>query len=325
MNGTILANRYLLDAQIGAGGMGAVYRATDLRTGGAVAVKFLHAVFAGSGEFAERLQREAQLAASLTSPRVVRVIDLDTHGGAPFLVMEYVAGPTLHDLLDETGRLPPAEAVRIALEVARALEAAHARGIVHRDLKPQNIKLVEGQVKVLDFGIARAEGYEGMTSASTFMGTPEYSAPEQLEGRADIRADIYAVGLLLYRMVEGRLPFIGPTPLAVLNMQASAPLPPAAAAPPALAAVIDHCLEKRPEDRYQTPAELVAALHGVTLAAPGAMAPLPVDADGAATLPRAVVGARPPDGGASTAPPSGAGERRPPPRPSRRRLLVGAL
>src|SRR5215207_9582718 len=106
MNGTILANRYLLDAQIGAGGMGAVYRATDLRTGGAVAVKFLHAVFAGSGEFAERLQREAQLAASLTSPRVVRVIDLDTHGGAPFLVMVYVAGPTLQDVLDEAGRLP---------------------------------------------------------------------------------------------------------------------------------------------------------------------------------------------------------------------------
>src|SRR5215211_7592415 len=141
MNGTILANRYLLDAQIGAGGMGAVYRATDLRTGGAVAVKFLHAVFAGSGEFAERLQREAQLAASLTSPRVVRVIDLDTHGGAPFLVMEYVAGPTLQDLLDETGRLPPAEAVRIALEVARAGGGACAR---HRPPGSQAAELQAG-------------------------------------------------------------------------------------------------------------------------------------------------------------------------------------
>src|SRR5215212_6525187 len=265
MQGTILSNRYLINDEIGIGGMGNVYRAVDLRTGGDVAVKIPHAFLARNPEYMERLRREAQIAASVYSPRVVRVVDLDTHEGVPYLVMEFVPGETLADTQRHQGRFTLADTLNLGLEVARALDAAHAKGIVHRDLKPQNIKLVEGEVKVLDFGIAKADGYEGMTSASMFMGTPEYSAPEQLEGRADIRADIYAVGVLLYRMVEGRLPFIGPTPLAVLNMQASAPLPPLGAAPPALAAVIARCLEKRPEDRYQTPVDLVAALQAVPL------------------------------------------------------------
>ena len=152
MDGTILADRYLLTEEIGAGGMGTVYRATDLRTGGPVAVKVPHPYLARDPVFRERLRREARIAAALTSPRVVRVVDLDEHEGVPYLVMEFVAGETLSERLRRAGP-PGAEALAIAREIARALEAAHALGVVHRDLTPRNVKLVDGQLKVLDFGI----------------------------------------------------------------------------------------------------------------------------------------------------------------------------
>src|SRR5262249_26333434 len=150
--GMVLANRYLLGDEIGAGGMSTVYRATDLRTGGTVAVKIPHAFLVKDPENTRRLQREAQIAAALQSPRVVRGLDLDMHEGVPFLVMEYVAGETLADYLRLGEQLSLTDALTITLEVAYALSAAHQRGVVHRDLKPQNIKLVDGQVKVLDFG-----------------------------------------------------------------------------------------------------------------------------------------------------------------------------
>jgi serine/threonine-protein kinase len=270
MKGTILANRYLLAEAIGAGGMGAVYRATDLRTGGPVAVKLLHPALAQGPAYVQRLRREAELAASLTSPRVVRVIDVDTDASMPFLVMEFVPGPTLGELVRESGRLTPDEALRIAIEVARALAAAQAAGIVHRDLKPDNIKLADGQVKVLDFGIARLALADGPTITGEYLGTPEYSAPELLEGRGDIRSDIYALGVILFRLIEGDLPFTGPTPFAVLQQHVAAPIPAMQLAPPQLALVVRRCLEKRPEDRYQTPEELIAALQAAqaTLSAP---------------------------------------------------------
>ena len=167
MRGKVLSGRYQLSEEIGVGGMGAVYRATDLRTGGTVAVKVPHLALARDPAYRDRLRREAQLAASLTSPRVVRVIDFDAHGGVPFLVMEYVAGETLADLLARRGRPAVREALTVALELTRALESAHACGILHQDLKPQNIKLVDGQVKVLDFGIARAVATFRPASADT--------------------------------------------------------------------------------------------------------------------------------------------------------------
>src|SRR5436190_13233153 len=137
--GTLLAGRYLLGEELGSGGMGSVFCATDLRTGGPVAVKLLHPALARNATYRERLRREAHIVASLTSPRVVRVVDLDEHDGIPFIVQEYVAGETLDRRLERDGHLPLPEALAIAGEVARALEAAHAAGIVHRDLQPVNI------------------------------------------------------------------------------------------------------------------------------------------------------------------------------------------
>jgi serine/threonine-protein kinase len=275
VQGKILSNRYVITDELGIGGMGCVYHAVDLRTGGEVAVKVPHTFLARNPQFIERLRREAQIAASLYSPRVVRVVDLDTHEGLPYLVMEYVPGETLADLLKARGRLTIEESLSIALEVARALEAAHAKGIVHRDLKPQNIKLVDGEVKVLDFGIAKAEGFANVTQASVFMGTPEYAAPESVEGIGDIRSDIYSLGVMLYQMLVGELPFTGPTPIAVLQQHRTA-------APPVLAPdlpdwarrIIGRCLAKRPEDRYQSPRELVQALRDV-LDAPSSGKTLP--------------------------------------------------
>jgi predicted Ser/Thr protein kinase len=264
MQGTILSNRYLIAEEIGIGGMGSVYRATDLRTGGAVAVKVPHTFLARNVEYMERLRREAQIAASVYSPRVVRVVDFYEHEGVPYLVMEYVPGETLAEVARQQGRFALAETLALGLEVARALDAAHAKGVIHRDLKPQNIKLVEGEVKVLDFGIAKGEGFANVTAASVFMGTPEYCAPERGVGEGDIRSDIYSLGVILYEMYEGHLPFQAATPLALMKQHETAPAPPLTGeVPEALQEIIAKCLAKDPADRYQTPRELVRALRVV--------------------------------------------------------------
>ncbi|MFN8558899.1 MAG: serine/threonine-protein kinase [Dehalococcoidia bacterium] len=157
MSGEIFANRYLVGAELGVGGMGMVYEAQDLRTHGRVALKVLHPWLAREQDFVARLHREAEVAASIDSPRVVRILDVDFHEGRPFLVMEYLPGPTLAERIAEAGRLPWREVVAVGVEIGRALEAAHAKRVYHRDLSPRNIKIADGQVKVLDFGIARAE------------------------------------------------------------------------------------------------------------------------------------------------------------------------
>jgi serine/threonine-protein kinase len=305
MSGQVLNGRYLLHDTLGAGGMGAVYRATDLRTGATVAVKIPHPWLTMDGDYAERLHREARIAAVLTSPRIVRVIDFDRHEGRPFLVMEYVPGQTLAEALDEHGALPWRQAARIALNVARALDGAHRAGVVHRDLKPQNIKLDDDDdVKVLDFGIARAAHMASMTATNVVLGTPKYLAPERLGGRhgndpadtslshSDPRSDLYALGVVLYEMVAGRPPFDGDTPWPVIHGHIAEPPPELpATTPQALARVIARALEKRPEDRYQTAAEMITALRllGITEPiedAPGPDAPMHAPA----------VGSRPPCG-----------------------------
>jgi serine/threonine protein kinase len=180
--GAVLGGRYRLEAAAGGGGMGTVYRATDLHTGGPVAVKVPHPHLARRPVTRERLRREAYLAAVLTSPRVVRVLDLAEHEGVPFLVTELVAGEALGDRLRREGRLPPAEALAIAREVALALAAAHARGILHRDLTPGNVMLAEGRVKLMDFGVAAGAGLPELTEPGGFVGTPAYAAPERFLG-----------------------------------------------------------------------------------------------------------------------------------------------
>ncbi|HEX2513508.1 MAG TPA: protein kinase, partial [Chloroflexota bacterium] len=182
---------------------------------------------------------------------------------------------TLHERLHREGPLPLREALVIVLEVARALEAAHTLGIVHRDLKPQNIILTDGQVKVLDFGSANAEGLAELTLTGSFVGTPHYCAPEQAAGGGDIRADIYSLGVILFSLLEGRLPFSGTTAMAVLQQHATVPPPPTPHLPPAVRTVIVRCLAKDPDERYQTPTELAAALEGAldSLPAPGSPRP----------------------------------------------------
>jgi len=260
--GTILSNRYLIQDEIGSGGMSTVYRAVDLRTGAHVAVKIPHAFLLKDEQYVQRLKREAQIAATVHSSRIAMVTDVAEHEGTPYFVMEYIEGESLADRLTREGALPPTEALRIALDVARAVDAAHARGVVHRDLKPQNIcVLPDGDVKVLDFGIARQEGKSALTTASLFIGTPDYAAPERAEGQADIRSDIYSVGVVLYEALAGKLPFSGSTPWTVMQMHGSEPPPPLPDTVPApVREIVDRCLEKQPEARYQTPRELVDAL-----------------------------------------------------------------
>jgi hypothetical protein len=261
-NGVILSNRYLILHEIGSGGMGAVYEATDLRTGAQVAVKVLHPLYARNPQWISRLRREAQTAASIRNPRVVRMVDLDEHEGISYLVMEYVAGENLSDKLQREGALSPAEALAIGIEITRGLEGAHAAGVLHRDLKPSNVKITEeGEIKVLDFGIARSQDLPGITGTNAFTGTPEYCAPERIEGEGDIRADIYSLGVMLYELLAGRLPFIAPTVFAILRkheLESPPPLP--FPVLPALQTVLDRTLAKDPADRFQTPSELMTAL-----------------------------------------------------------------
>lgn len=276
MDGTILADRYLLTEEIGTGGMGTVYKATDLRTGGPVAVKAPHPFLARDPHFRERLRREARLAAALTSPRVVRVVDLDEHEGVPYLVMEFVAGETLAERVRREGAFPVAEAVAVAREIARALEAAHSLGIVHRDLTPRNVKLVDGQVKVLDFGIAQAAGMAEFTPPGGFSGTPAYSAPERIAGTStdDPRSDLYSVGAILATLLTGKtLPAPWAVPGAAGTPGAITPVAVPEGLPPEVERVLARCLAPDPDARYGSAAELAAAL-GAALNASAPMAPV---------------------------------------------------
>lgn len=254
---------YQLERQVGAGGMGTVYAATDRRDGSRVAVKLLHphlaAVDAG---FRERFEREAHVAALLRSPYTVHVLDFGVVDGEYFLAMEYVEGTPL-DAMIRAGPLDPERAVVIATDVARALEEAQARGVVHRDIKPENVLIEpDGHVKVADFGIARQVAQVGMTATGGFVGTAAYAAPEQALGEADHRTDVYALGAVLYCMIAGRPPFQGTTVFDVLRQHRESPVPPAPLArlPDTVANLIRRCLEKDPRDRYQSASELVGAL-----------------------------------------------------------------
>ncbi len=260
-NAPSIISHFRLDNLLGSGGMGAVYRGIDRRDDTPVAIKLLHPHLADDSSFRERFEREAHVAALLRSPYTVHLLDYGISGRHYFIAMEFVDGLTLKDTLRD-GPLAPLRALRIATQIARALEEAQARGVVHRDIKPENI-LIRGEdsVKVSDFGIARQVGTATITVTGAFIGTLSYAAPEQMLGRVDHRSDIYALGATLYHMLAGRPPFSG-TIEEMLHLVREAPPPrqPLAGLPPRAVAIALRCLEKDPAKRYQSASELAAAL-----------------------------------------------------------------
>jgi len=277
--GAILRGKYEILSRIGAGGMGEVYRARHLHFDEACAVKLLSLGLMHDPQFVTRFRREALLMRKLNHPHAVRVQDIDElDDGRPFLVMEYVSGRSLEDVIRAGGRLAPARALRIGIGVCDALAAAHALGIVHRDIKPGNVlvtALADGgeAAKVLDFGIARVRHESSLagttlTKAGLVVGTPAYMSPEQAQGftgeKIDGRSDVYSVGALLFEAFTGRQPFVAETPLQVLMAHVSTPAPNAgtlrADLSPAINALLLRAMEKDQQKRFQSAAEMRAAL-----------------------------------------------------------------
>ncbi|HEV2310078.1 MAG TPA: protein kinase [Acidimicrobiia bacterium] len=256
--GRVLDGRYRLVSEVARGGMATVWDAEDTLLARRVAVKILHAELAYDEALRARFRNEAVAAARLADPGIVATYDTGDDHGVGYIVMEFVDGPTLRRILDLQGRLAVVEAVRIGREVASALSAAHREGIVHRDVKPANVLVPpEGPVKVTDFGIAKAGGGGELTRTGTVVGTARYLAPEQLRGEpVDPRTDLYALGLVLYEMLAGELPFHGDTEMSVaLARLSNAPAPIRQLRPevPAgLARLVMSCLALEPADRPPT-------------------------------------------------------------------------
>ena len=262
---TIIDGRYRVMRRIGAGGMADVYCVEDTQLGRRVALKLLYRRFAEDDEFVERFRREASAAAGLQHPNVVQVFDRGEWDGTYYIAMEYVAGRSLKEIVREEGALDPDRAIDLVLQVLKAARFAHKRGIVHRDLKPQNVLVdEEGTAKVADFGIARA-GASDMTETGSIMGTAQYLSPEQAQGHAvDGRADLYSIGIMLYELLTGRVPFDAEAAVTIALKQVSEePVPPSRRNPavsPALEAVVGRALQKDPANRYQSAEAFAAAL-----------------------------------------------------------------
>jgi serine/threonine-protein kinase len=267
--GTLLADRYRLEAQIGSGGMSTVYRAFDTVLERTVAIKLMHRNLAEHSEQLERFGREARAVARLNHPHIVQVIDAGEDDDTPFIVFEHVKGETLKERVQRAGRLPVTEAVAYAIEIARALGAAHERNIVHRDVKPQNVLInEEGVAKVTDFGIARTLEEHGLTADGRVLGTTDYVSPEQAMGHdVDGQSDVYSLGIVLYEMLVGDIPFHGENQIAVAMKHVREELPDVQRLRPsigtALAAVVDRATAKSLDVRYPSTDELVADLEDV--------------------------------------------------------------
>jgi eukaryotic-like serine/threonine-protein kinase len=280
--GTLLGGRYRLDAQIGRGGMSTVYRAFDIVLERPVAIKLMHREIASDSDQLERFRREARSVAQLNHPHVVTVIDAGEEPspdgqhpavgggvGTPYIVLEYVEGETLKDLIRRDGPLEIPQAIAYAIEIARALGAAHERLIVHRDVKPQNVLIsVEGGAKITDFGIARTLTEEGLTMAGRVLGTTDYVSPEQALGQPVTgQSDLYSLGVVLYEMLTGEVPFRGETPVAVAMRHVREEVPDVQLLRPAVSAatasVLDRAVAKDLADRYSDAAGMVAALEEV--------------------------------------------------------------
>ncbi|MCE9583878.1 MAG: serine/threonine protein kinase [Planctomycetes bacterium] len=254
---------YVIQSQIGAGGMGVVYRAHDERLGRTVAIKVLPPKFRADETLRQRFLREGRTAARIDHPNVARILSAGEEDGLAYLVMEYVDGGSLQRLLEKRIRLPIATTLRIGRQIAEALQAAHKVGVMHRDVKPANVLFTkEGEPKLVDFGLAREEMSEvNLSQTGMVMGTPHYMAPEVCEGKkADARADVYALAVVLYAMIAGRLPFDGETAIAILMAHIQKPVPPIPEAPRSVAAVLARALLKDPAKRTQTGAAFAADL-----------------------------------------------------------------
>ncbi len=259
MRGMVLLERYELEELIGTGGMAIVYRARDVITGAIVAIKMLKQEYNSDIEFVRRFQREAIAAQTMLHPNIIKVMDVGEQNNIKFIVMEYVDGVTIKDIVERGGAIPVSRAIDYAIQISRALEHAHRCHIVHRDIKSQNILVDKrGIIKVADFGIARATNSSTVTASDDgILGSVHYFSPEQAKGEvADEKSDIYSLGVVVYEMVAGRLPFDGDVPVAIaLKHIQEAPLPPRSLnpdVPPALNDVILKAMRKKRENRYKS-------------------------------------------------------------------------
>lgn len=264
--GTLLNERYRLDAEVGTGGMSTVYRAFDTLLERQVAIKLMHRDIARHTDQLERFRREARAVAQLNHPHIVQVIDFGEDDSTPYIVLEYIDGETLKDRIRRLGRLPISEAVAYAIEIGRALQAAHERNIVHRDVKPQNVLIdEEGSAKVTDFGIARTLDQEGLTADGRVLGTTDYVSPEQALGQPVTgQSDVYSLGVVLFEMLTGDVPFKGENQVAVAMKHVREELPDVQLRRPevsaALAAVLDRATEKDLDKRYPGAGAFIADL-----------------------------------------------------------------
>jgi len=295
----ILLDRYEVGRLLGAGGMAEVFEGRDRLLARRVAIKVLQLQFARDPSFLIRFKREAQAAASLSHPNIVGVYDTGSEDGTHFIVMEYVDGRTLKEVIRAEGPLYPERAAEICADVCSALVAAHARGLIHRDIKPGNVMLTpDGKVKVMDFGIARATTSETITQTAAVVGTAQYISPEQAQGQAvDYRSDIYSLGCCLYEMLTGTVPFTGATPVAIAYRHVREdPTPPRmlnADVPAPLEAICLKAMAKLPDNRYQTAAEFQSDLERFRNGQPVQATPLLDSAATTQAIPRGDGGADP--------------------------------
>lgn len=268
---------YKIVRELGRGAMGTVYLAYQDSLGRDLAIKVMAPEFGRDEEFVERFRREGRIAAKLRHPNIVQVYDFCDRDGVYFIAMEYLGSRTLKGYVKDLGRVPCDDAVRLCCQLLAALDHAHSQGIVHRDLKPANVMVTDqGDAALTDFSIAHMKSASKLTQTGSVLGTPEYMAPEQFEGKADHRSDLYSTGIILYEMLTGFSPFHAETIAEVMKKQLFvAPDPPAVVdftIPEALSSVVVRCLAKEPADRYQTAREMATALQQALKSSPTAAA-----------------------------------------------------
>ena len=264
--GMVLGERYEILKPLGEGGMGAVYKARDRELDRMVALKVIRPELARNPDVLRRFKQELILARQVTHKNVIRIFDLVTTDGRKFITMDFIEGRDLKTVIEERGKLPPAEALPLMQQICRGLEAAHTEGVIHRDLKPQNIMVDNaGRVWLMDFGLARSMDLAGFTRTGVLMGTPDYVSPEQVRGdKVDARSDLFSLGVIFYEMLSGQPPFLADSIMATLLKRVQEKATPLtavyAAIPPRLSDLVSKCLEPDVAERYQTVGEILEDL-----------------------------------------------------------------